>query len=73
VLQGHRLPSVQLVLPVHMSTAEAEPQLVLSVKAIAVACAWLQERGVQSVFQSWGTAGAQPRSNQDAGTIPEQH
>jgi len=56
-----------------MSTAEAEPQLVLSVKAIAVACAWLQERGVQSVFQSWGTAGAQPRSNQDAGTIPEQH
>jgi len=59
VLQGYRLPSVQLVLPVHLSTAEAEPQLVLSVKAIAVACAWLQERGVQVCLHLCSKAGGQ--------------
>ncbi|KAL0051670.1 hypothetical protein WJX82_000070 [Trebouxia sp. C0006] len=34
---GYRLPSVQLVLPVHMSNAETEPQFGVSIEAIAVA------------------------------------
>ncbi|DBB17543.1 TPA: hypothetical protein ACH3X3_002601 [Trebouxia sp. C0006] len=58
---GDRLPSVRLVLPVHISNAEAEPQLGLSVEAVAVACTWLQERGgacicVPKMGDSWRPA-----------------
>ena len=58
-LQGNRLPSVELVLPLHMSNAEAELQLGLSVEAIAIACTWLQERGVQVCLHLCSKAGGQ--------------
>ncbi|DBB17661.1 TPA: hypothetical protein ACH3X3_002702 [Trebouxia sp. C0006] len=56
---GVMLPSVQLVLPVHMSNEEVEPQLGLSTEAIAVACAWLQERGAHVCLQLCSKAGGQ--------------
>ena len=59
LLQGDRLPSVQLVLPVHVSNAEAEPQLGLCVEAIAMACTWLQERGGQVCLQLCSKPGGQ--------------
>ncbi len=58
-LQGYRLLSVQLVLPVHMSNAETEPQFGVSIEAIAVAYSWLQERGVQVCLHLCSKAGGQ--------------
>ena len=58
-LQGYRLPSVQLVLPVHMSNAETEPQFGVSIEAIAVAYSGLQERGVQVCLHLCSKAGGQ--------------
>ena len=42
-----------------MSNAEAEPQLGVSIEAIAVVCAWLQERGVQVCQHLCSRAGGQ--------------
>lgn len=47
MLQGDRLPSVQLLLSMDVSDVEAGPQLGPNVEAIVEACALLQERGVQ--------------------------
>ena len=42
-----------------MSNAEAEPQLSLSIEAIAAACAWLQARGVQVCLHLCSEPGGQ--------------
>ena len=49
LLQGECLPVVQLILPIHTSEADATSQLLCykDASAIAIACTWLQDRGVQ--------------------------
>ena len=46
LLQGERLPIVRVVLPVHSSEADANTQP-KDASVIAIACTWLQDRGVQ--------------------------
>ena len=56
LLQGDCLPIVQLVLPVRSSEADAESDKDASF--IAIACTWLQDRGVQVCLELSSTAKA---------------
>ena len=60
LLQGDCLPIVQLVLPVHSSEADAntQPRCVKDASFIALACTWLQDRGVQVCLELSATAKA---------------
>ena len=56
MLQGDRLPIIQLVLPVH--SPEADANTPKDASFIAIACTWLQDRGVQVCLELSSTAKA---------------